>query len=181
MARCFTVRRTGVGGATLLLAVLLTGCLRSADVPSKSPGDEATSTTITGPCRYEIQLTLESGDQHLAAANVARAGPRPVLAVHPGRQLSVDWEVTNLSKDKAYKDVTLHFVLVAASKLSQAEAPPLDLVETENALTMDFDPAARSEGHLQLQIPPVGVYQVRIETIDDAPEQDQIVVDLDVK
>jgi hypothetical protein len=164
-----------------VLAVLLTGCPSGADAPPKSSSDEAPATKITGPHRYEIQLNLQSGDQQVSAANAASAGPRPVLEAHSGGQLSVNWVVTNPSKDKAYKDVTLHFFLVAVSKPGQVEAPPLDLVQAESALTMDFEPAARSEGHLQLQAPPAGLYQMRIETIDDAPERDQVVIDVDVK
>lgn len=98
------------------------------------------------------------------------AKKRPARLVFKGetdQRLTVKWKALNGSKSATYKDVLVHFFVVAEKKAGQPKVPPLgkDAAEHEGAVTLDFKPGDRAEGEFSLTIRKAGSYLVRVETV----------------
>lgn len=151
----------------LLAAALLGGCGRGAgDSPAPSESQSNSNSAAASDEQYSIELQVESQGITKTATHGGDSAERPLLEVPARGQLQVRWSVVRESDGPADKDVTVHFFLAKESSVGQAKAPALrEDVAVESALTVDFAEHAKSSADFSLQIPPPGVYQMRVETI----------------
>jgi hypothetical protein len=97
---------------------------------------------------------------------------RPVLELSRDETVQVSWRAENVSRSDEFKEVTIHFFVVAEKDLGQPQIPKLgEGVVHEGALSMDFKPREKANWRLTLKIPEAGNYLLRVETIGMALKQ----------
>ncbi len=127
---------------------------------------------------FTIDLEVRAGKEvKKAQADVAALGVKPrergTFQVKAGSRVTVKWTMTSADPKTTYKNVLVHFFVVAEEKAGQLSVPKLDKgVVAESALTMDFTPGDSTRGELSFALPQAGVYLLRLETIGAAVDVD---------
>jgi hypothetical protein len=134
-------------------------------------------TALAGPAgawagQFTIKLEVTAGKTRgTAHAEAVLRGekpkPRGVLDVKAGTTVRVKWVLRNADAKATFKDVLVHFFVVAEKELGQTTVPKLDpkLVVVETAQTADFKPKDQARGELSFVVGKAGSYLLRLETI----------------
>jgi hypothetical protein len=96
----------------------------------------------------------------------AKAQPRAILEVPAGQEIDIQWTMTCKAKQGVFKDVLVHFFVAREVMIGQAGTPKIDQESpAESALTMDFRPEEKAQGHMKMKLTKPGPYLLRLETI----------------
>jgi hypothetical protein len=96
----------------------------------------------------------------------AKTQPRAILEVSAGQEIDIQWTMTCKAKQGIFKDVLVHFFIASEVMIGQAGTPKVDKESpAESALTMDFRPEEKAQGHMKIKLTKPGPYLLRLETI----------------
>jgi|GEM_PF-4884740 len=91
---------------------------------------------------------------------------RPAVRVNHNQPVLVNWEATNQNDSINFKNVLVHFyVIKQASPDSPVPSKLGNQAVYEGAITADFESGEKASWKFELNLPEIGVYLLRIETL----------------
>ena len=177
-AACFRdLRRRVAGAACPPLPGIVAACIVLLVAVSPLRAEHAViDLRIIGP---ESEVSAGS-DQEPPVGGV---NPRPLLKVHVGDPLVLQFILTNVYPHGRIKGVKVRYYVVRVDKVRQKTVPALEGegVIALGEMGLNFKPKCRVGARMRLRVPEPGIYMVRVETLNTQTDHEHFSsIDLEV-